>query len=154
MQTTGQRSGSLTEKYIYLTFVKRLFVSMKKHARRTAEAHHCASFAPSSEAPPAHQHNNSNNKKHVGRFPADDELGFCRTSRVSPEQPVLCVPVEYAHLTDQHANKLQHLDATVCTKRANPKHYTKQLLVCAGYVDFDAENTRVPCYGPGHVRGM
>ena len=86
-----------------------------------------------------HLHNNSNSKKHLERFPADDELGTCRTSRVSPEQPVLCVPVEFAHLADQHANKLQHLDATVCTKRANPKHYTKQLLVCAGYVDFDAK---------------
>ena len=60
------------QRNIYLIYVKRLFVSMKKHATRTAEAHHCASFAPSSEAPPAHQHNNSNNKKHLGRFPADD----------------------------------------------------------------------------------
>ena len=39
----------------FLMSVKRLL--MKKHATRTAEAHHCASFAPSSEAPPADHHN-------------------------------------------------------------------------------------------------
>ena len=29
----------------------------------------------------------------LNRFPAHDELGTCRTSLVSPEQPVLCIPV-------------------------------------------------------------
>ncbi len=31
------------------------------------------------------------------RFPAQDELGTCRTSLVSPEQPVLCVPVVHVN---------------------------------------------------------
>ena len=29
----------------------------------------------------------------IKRFPAHDELGTCRTSLVSPEQPVSCIPV-------------------------------------------------------------
>ena len=36
------------------------------------------------------------------RFPAQDELGTCRTSLVSPEQPVLCILVrqqQWQHCT-------------------------------------------------------
>jgi hypothetical protein len=38
--------------------MQRLSIFRKKHATSTAEAHHSASFAPSSEAPPADQHAN------------------------------------------------------------------------------------------------
>jgi len=40
--------------------------------------------------------NNSNNKN---AFPAHDELGTCRTSVVSLQQPVLCIPISPADTT-------------------------------------------------------
>jgi len=36
---------------------------------------------------------NNNNNNNLRRFPAHDELGTCRTTLVTPEQPVLCIPV-------------------------------------------------------------
>jgi len=44
--------------------------------------------------------NNSNNNNNIIiiRFPAHDELGTCRTSLVSPEQPVLCIPGYITHV--------------------------------------------------------
>ena len=37
--------------------------------------------------------------KWVKRFPAHDDLDACRTCLVSPEQPVLCVPIRFANTT-------------------------------------------------------
>ena len=41
------------------------------------------------------KNNNKNDYKYelLKRFPAHDELGTCRASLVSPEQPVVCMPI-------------------------------------------------------------
>ena len=54
---------------------------------------------------------------------------------------VLCIPVGFTNLTDQHADKLQDLDTIICTKLANSKQYAKQLLLCAGCLDSDTKST-------------
>jgi len=46
-----------------------------------------------------YNNNNNNNNKSLKRFPAHDELGTSRTSLVSPEQPVLCIPIRPTNTT-------------------------------------------------------
>ncbi len=56
----------------------------------------------------SHEYSNDNNNDKImmmiiimiiiKRFPAHDEPGTCRTSLVSPEQPVSCIPVHKHNL--------------------------------------------------------
>ncbi len=43
--------------------------------------------------------NNNNNNNKLKFFLARDELGTCKTSLVSPEQPALCIPARPTNTT-------------------------------------------------------